>query len=75
MIVPLLKMLFRKLPSRICNLTEVLCKNGNLFLKDHDYFYKVCTEALNKHTSRKKKNICEENKPFKNKAIGVSNKY
>ena len=44
-------------------------KIRNLFLKDPDYFYKDCTEALNKHIPRKKKHVCGENKRFKNKAL------
>ena len=44
-------------------------KIRNLFLKDPDYFYKVCTEALNKHIPRKKKHVYGKNKRFKNKAL------
>ena len=50
---------------------EVLCENKNAesLLKDSDYFYKVCTEVLNKHAPPKKKYVRGNNKPFMNKAI------
>ena len=55
----------------ISSLEEVLCENENAesFLKDFDYFYKVCTEVLNKHAPPKKKYVPGNNKPFMNKAI------
>ena len=55
----------------INSLNEVLCEKENTesFLRDSDCFYKVCTEVLNKHTSRKKKYVRGNNKTFMNKAI------
>ena len=55
----------------INSLSEVLYKNENTesFLKDPYYFYKVCTEVLNKHVPRKKKYVRGNNKPFMNKAV------
>ena len=49
-------------------LNEVLSENENTesFLKDPDYFYKVCTEVLNQHAPLKKNYVPENNKPFMN---------
>ena len=58
----------------INSLNEVLCENENpeSFLKDRDYFWKVCTEVLNKHTPGKKKHVRGNNKPFMNKTISTA---
>ena len=85
MIASALKIHFRKFPPRVISyrdfsnydnaninsLNEVFCesKNTQSFLKDPDYFYKVCTEVLNKHAPPKKKYVRGNNKPFMNKAI------
>ena len=49
----------------------ILSENENTesIWKDPDYFYKVCTEVLNKHAPPKKKYFLGNNKPFMNKAI------
>ena len=55
----------------INSLNRVLCENKNTryFLKDPDYFYKVCTEVLNKHAPRKKKIYSWKCKPLTIKTI------
>ena len=55
----------------INSLTEVLfeVENMELFVKDPDCFYKVCTEVLNQHAPRKKKYVRGNNKPFIDKAL------
>ena len=55
----------------INSLNEVLYENENTdsFLKNPDYFYKVCREVLNKHAPLKKKHVRGNNKPFMNKTI------
>ena len=53
----------------INSLNELLCENENAesFLKDLDYFCKVCTKVLNKHAPCQKKHVRENNKPFMTK--------
>ena len=53
----------------INSLNDVLNEHENQehLLNDPDCFYKVCTEALNRHAPQKKKYVCGNNKPFMNK--------
>ena len=55
----------------INSLTEILFEDEDTesFVKDPDYFYKVCTEVLNQHAPRKKKYVRGNNKRFMNKAL------
>ena len=48
----------------INSLNEALCENENAesFLKDPDYFCKICTEVLNRHAPCKKKHVCGNSK-------------
>ena len=52
-------------------LTEVLFEDENTksFVKDPNYFYKVCTEVLNQHVPHKKKYVGGNNQRFINKAL------
>ena len=55
----------------INSLTEILFEDEDTesFVKDPDYFYKVCTEVLNQHAPHKKKYLRGNNKRFMNKAL------
>ena len=55
----------------INSLTKSLFESENTesFVKDPDYFYKVCTEVLNQHAPRKKKYVRGSNNWFMNKAL------
>ena len=84
MTVSVLKMHFRKLPPKVTtytnfsnydnanfinSLNDVLNEHENHLLNDPDCFYKVCTEALNRHGPQKKKYVQGNNKPFMNKTL------
>ena len=55
----------------ITYLTEFIFEGENTesFVKDPDYFLKVCTEVLNQHAPRQKKYVRGNNKQFMNKAL------
>ena len=55
----------------INSLTEILFEGENTesFVKDPEYFYKLCTEVLNQHAPCKKKYLRGHYKRFMNKAL------
>ena len=55
----------------INSLTEILFEDEDTesFVKDPDYFYKVCTEVLNQHAPHKKKYVRGNNRRFMSKPL------
>ena len=81
MTISVLKMRFRKLLPKVVSyrdfekerfmksLQSTLSNQNGDYVKNHDLFFNICHEVLNKHAPRKKKYIRGNNKPLMAKTL------
>ena len=81
MTISVLKMRFRKLLPKVVSyrdfekerfmksLQSTLNNQNGDYVKNHDLFFNICHEVLNKHAPRKKKYIRGNNKPLMAKTL------